>query len=264
MKRYRKSLLVKVGITFVVVLVISSVQLFQRYTWTEITGRTLGVNELVLLFLGYGIFTVLSIAIYVFHKRYPFDRHQLVKVFLVHAIASLVFSLIHNLLFSVVYYVVNPIWQDYSFLLLYQDVLLNFLNSGLIFYWIAIIFSEAYDRFVKTEFSGETILVVRDQGKTHLLQMNDIQYLLSADNYVKVIARDKMVVTRESMTSLERKLDPSSFLRIHRSAVVNRSFISEINRTATGEINLVMKDSTVLPMSRRRKEAKALLATQLN
>ncbi len=262
--RIRKTLLIKVGITFIVVAAIVCLQLFQRYTWTEITGRTLGVDELIILFLGYTIFIFISPAIYLFHKRHSFDRRNLGRVFVIHTLSSLVFALIHSLMFSLVYYIVNPIWQDYSFLLLYQDVLLNYLNAGLIFYWIAVIFSEGYDRFMKTEYSGESTLAIKDQGRTHLLKMDEIQYLLSADNYVKVIVGDKKVITRESMNNLEKKLNPEFFLRVHRSALVNRFFISEITRTQTGEINLVMKDSTVLPLSRRRKEAKALLAMQLN
>lgn len=238
---------------------IAGVQLFQRYTWTEITGGTLGLDETVILFLGYTIFIFLSGGVYLFHKHHSFDRRHLWKTFLTHTFASLVFSFVHSLIFSLVYYIVNPIWQGYSFLLLYQDVLLNYLNAGLIFYWIAVIFSEAYDRFVKAEFSGGTTLAVKDQGKTHLLKMDSIQYLQSADNYVKVISSEKKIITRESMSNLEKKLDPELFLRIHRSALVNRSYISEITRTPTGEINLVMHDSTVLPMSRRRKEVKALL-----
>lgn len=257
-------ILLKKGITFVFLLIIVGFQLFQRYTWTEITGRSFSSDEILIRGLGYGIFFLLSGIVYWFHDKYSFDQRKLIQIVLIHLLASFVFALAHSLLFSVVYYISNPIWQNYSFLLLYQDVILNYLTNALIFYWVAVIFSEVYNRLFKTQSPDQNTLAVKDQGKTYLLEMADIHYLLSADNYVKVISADKEILTRDSMANLEKKLDPSHFLRIHRTALVNRAFISQINRTPTGEINLVMKDATVLPMSRRRKEVKTLLTAQLS
>ena len=257
---------VKFVFTVLVVLILSSIQFLQKYGWNEAIGRTLQFKEVLLVYLGYGLLGLLSALIYLFHKRFKLERDQIVKSLIIHAGVSVFFSFLHSLFFSIVYYIIEPIWQGYPFRLLYKDVLFNYLNVGLIFYWVAIIFSEAYNGFfvLKTqsfEPNSEATLAIKDQGNTHLLKVNEIQYVLSADNYVKVCLTEKKVMTRESMTNLERKLNPEHFLRIHRTALVNRAFISEINRTPTGEINLVMNDSTVLPMSRRRKEVKALLAT---
>lgn len=257
----------KIAFTIVVVFLLSSIQFVQKYGWSEVTGRTLQFKDVLLMYMGYGILGLLSGVVYFFHNRFQFYKEQVLKCLVIHAGVSVIFSFLHSLIFSGVYYIIEPIWQDYAFSLLYKDVLLNYFNSGLIFYWIAIIFSEAYNGFFgKAKFSTGSdqapTLVIKDQGKTYILAMNEIQYILSADNYAKVVSADKKVMTRESMTNLEKKLDPDLFLRIHRSALVNKNFISEINRTPTGEINLVMSDSAVLPMSRRRKEVKSLLALE--
>jgi two-component system LytT family response regulator len=57
-----------------------------------------------------------------------------------------------------------------------------------------------------------------------------------------------------SMNELEEKLDPKTFLRIHRSTIVNFDRIQELQQTPSGEYVVVLKNGTELKISRARRE----------
>jgi two-component system LytT family response regulator len=59
---------------------------------------------------------------------------------------------------------------------------------------------------------------------------------------------------RETMTGMESKLDPVSFMRIHRSTIVNLDRVKEVQPWAKGEYVVIMRDGTRLIMSRRYRE----------
>ena len=57
------------------------------------------------------------------------------------------------------------------------------------------------------------------------------------------------------MTDLERELDPSLFRRIHRSAIVRLDRVARLETSEAGEYELVLRDGTRLPVSRRHRRA---------
>ena len=58
----------------------------------------------------------------------------------------------------------------------------------------------------------------------------------------------------ESLASLEQRLDPDGFVRVHRSAIVRLDRVREIRSTGPGESVLILRDGTRVPVSRRRRE----------
>jgi two-component system LytT family response regulator len=59
---------------------------------------------------------------------------------------------------------------------------------------------------------------------------------------------------RESLASLEKRLDGSQFVRAHRSAIVRLDRVRELRSTQRGQVVLILRDSTEIPVSRRRRE----------
>ena len=59
---------------------------------------------------------------------------------------------------------------------------------------------------------------------------------------------------RESLASLEERLDPSRFVRVHRSTIVNLAQVREIRARVAGDSIIVLRDGTELPLSRRRRD----------
>lgn len=74
----------------------------------------------------------------------------------------------------------------------------------------------------------EAFVYLRADRKMHKIRLEDILYVESLDDYVKVHLRHKMLITRESITTLEHKLRPEVFVRIHRSFLVSAKAIVSI------------------------------------
>lgn len=91
-----------------------------------------------------------------------------------------------------------------------------------------------YERFRSDKLSKggseiEETLFIRADRVQHKVNRSAILYVESLDNYVKVVLRDKTIVTRETITSLEKRLSPPDFVRIHRSFIVNAKHIQTLS-----------------------------------
>ena len=96
-------------------------------------------------------------------------------------------------------------------------------------------------------------LAVRTTSRIYFLQVSEIEWIKAAGNYVEIHANDAEHLLRETMTNLETKLDPQSFLRIHRSIIVNIDCIQEIPPDGHDYI-VILRNKTKLGMSRNYKE----------
>ncbi len=69
-------------------------------------------------------------------------------------------------------------------------------------------------------------LLVRSDRKMIKLNLIDIVFIESLNDYVKIHTLTKMIITRETITNIESKLSSNSFIRIHRSFIVSLQYIS--------------------------------------
>lgn len=90
---------------------------------------------------------------------------------------------------------------------------------------------------------------VKDRESFRVVRTEDVLYVTSALNYVELHVRERTFLVRMTMNELEGKLDSTSFVRIHRRAIVNVAWIETIDRTEHGE-SVKLKDGTVLPLGR--------------
>jgi two-component system, LytTR family, response regulator len=93
-------------------------------------------------------------------------------------------------------------------------------------------------------------LVVKSAGRLSFLRTDEIEWVESAGNYVCLHVRGESHLLRETMTGLETRLDPSRFVRIHRTAIVNIDQIKELQPLFHGEYQVVLRDGTELTLSR--------------
>jgi two-component system LytT family response regulator len=61
-------------------------------------------------------------------------------------------------------------------------------------------------------------------------------------------------VIREAMQTLEERLDPTRFMRVHRSAIVQLDRVDTLLRGAGGDYEVQLKDGTRLRVGRSRRE----------
>ena len=87
-----------------------------------------------------------------------------------------------------------------------------------------------------------------------VLDATEIDWIQAEDYYAAIYALGKRHLIRESLASLEERLDPTSFVRVHRSAIVRLDRVRELRSSAFGEWVIVLRDGTRIPVSRRRRE----------
>jgi hypothetical protein len=97
--------------------------------------------------------------------------------------------------------------------------------------------------------------LVRKLGKEFLVAANDIEWLQAASNYVNLHVRGREYPLRSTMAALEPRLDPTRFVRVHRSYMVNLDCLAEIEPLESGDARLLMRDGSRVPCSRRYRPA---------
>jgi two-component system, LytTR family, response regulator len=94
-------------------------------------------------------------------------------------------------------------------------------------------------------------LLIQDESRSVFLDVDRIDWIESARNYVCIRAGAKTYIQRTTLDSLATKLDPKSFRRINRSQIVNVRRIAEVRSWFHGDTKLLLKDGTELTWSRR-------------
>ncbi|HEY5852363.1 MAG TPA: LytTR family DNA-binding domain-containing protein [Lysobacter sp.] len=97
--------------------------------------------------------------------------------------------------------------------------------------------------------------LVRKLGREFLVAANDIEWLQAASNYVNLRVRGHDYPLRSTIAGIEGQLDPRSFVRIHRSYIVNLGQVASIEPLDSGDARVHLKDGSHLPCSRRYRDA---------
>lgn len=97
-------------------------------------------------------------------------------------------------------------------------------------------------------------IVVKDPGRVRLIEVDDVNFILGAGNYADIYLSDgSHILHRETLTSLEQQLNPNVFVRIHRSTIVKRTCVSELEANENGDYVVILKTGERLTLSRRNK-----------
>lgn len=94
-------------------------------------------------------------------------------------------------------------------------------------------------------------IVLRTRNRILLIPAESIDWIEAAGNYARVHIGAEAHLIRETMSTVEARLDPSVFVRTHRRAIVNVERVREVMAIARGEYVLVLRDNvTRVPLSR--------------
>jgi two-component system LytT family response regulator len=108
-------------------------------------------------------------------------------------------------------------------------------------------------------------LVVKDAMKIAFVPVEELEWVEADGDYMRLHCRGgKSHLVRRTMAQMERRLDPSRFVRIHRSTLVAADRIQELRPTFHGEYVVLLRDGTRLKLSRGyRSRLQALLEEPL-
>jgi two-component system LytT family response regulator len=97
-------------------------------------------------------------------------------------------------------------------------------------------------------------LAIPKNGRVLFVATKDIDWIESEGNYLRLHVGNREHEFRETLASLEEKLNPTEFLRIHRSTIVNIRRIKEIQPWFHGHHRVLLENGTELRMSRYQRD----------
>nr|WP_315483348.1 LytTR family DNA-binding domain-containing protein [uncultured Undibacterium sp.] len=93
-------------------------------------------------------------------------------------------------------------------------------------------------------------VAIRSLGEIEMLSLNKVSYISSAGNYVELHTKQGCKLLRVTMNTLEKKLDPQIFVRIHRAYLVRTTDIVKLSHFTNGAAKLILSCGTTLAVSR--------------
>lgn len=91
---------------------------------------------------------------------------------------------------------------------------------------------------------------VRANGEIYFIKADDVDWIDAEGNYVALHAGGRRHLVRETIKSLEARLDPAKFVRVHRSAIINLDRLRKLQPYFHGEYVITLQDGTTLTSSR--------------
>jgi len=96
-------------------------------------------------------------------------------------------------------------------------------------------------------------LAIRVKGRTRFVSADCVAVVVAQGNYVLLQFESASYPLRESITAIQKQLEPYGFVRIHRSVLVNRLWVDEIRPYSTGSYKLRIKGGKEFKVTRTYK-----------
>jgi two-component system LytT family response regulator len=100
------------------------------------------------------------------------------------------------------------------------------------------------------EGEGRDRILLKSSGEIIFLKTSEIDWIEAEGDYVKFHVAGRTHLMRGTMAALEERLDPTRFIRIHRSTIVNADRLRKLSPSFEGEYAVVLQDGTKLRLSR--------------
>jgi hypothetical protein len=215
------------------------------------------------------MFLALLPAVIAVEQRWPLRFDSWRRSLPLHLLASVPFSLIHVggmvVLRKLAYagagqtYDFGPWWVNFGYEYL-KDVRTYFLiiaTLALYRLWLLRLQGEA--KLLVAPEQGPPVepverperFLVRKLGREFLVNASEIEWLQASGNYVNLHVRGRDYPLRATMAGIETRLDPSRFVRVHRSHMINLDYLAEIEPLDSGDARLAMRDGAKVACSRR-------------
>ncbi|WP_265587688.1 LytR/AlgR family response regulator transcription factor [Sphingomicrobium arenosum] len=103
----------------------------------------------------------------------------------------------------------------------------------------------------------ESVINIRDQGQIFRVDVEDIERIDAAGDYMCIQTGDNTLILRETMKDLEKRLDPRKFQRVHRSTIVNLDKVKQVKPHTNGECFLILGSDAEVKVSRSYRDVVA-------
>jgi two-component system LytT family response regulator len=99
---------------------------------------------------------------------------------------------------------------------------------------------------------GETIarILIRDRDQVHVIPVETVECIEAQGDYLAVLADGRTYLKPQRISEVEEQLDPKSFLRVHRSFIINLACLQGIERQGTERHFARLRSGKRVPISR--------------
>ena len=103
----------------------------------------------------------------------------------------------------------------------------------------------------------EKLINIKDRGQIFRVDVESIERIDAAGDYMCIYTADNSLILRETMKDLEKRLDPRTFQRVHRSTIVNLGQVRQVKPHTNGECFLVLESGAQVKVSRSYRDVVA-------
>jgi DNA-binding LytR/AlgR family response regulator len=247
----------------------------QDYVRDAYLGRPASLPGRVISWIlcGYS-WAILTVPVMRFARRFAVQRLGWARFFAVHIPVAAFFALVQLGIYVVLAMLLpgakgRGIWE------FYQQVAASEFRSSFLIYFLIVSAVLAYDAWMKSREPVEIVstansnghaktngngngyvrrLPVKENSRIVLVDTDNINWFESYGNYVFIHTDGGRHILRETMTALEKKLDPEQFIRIRRSAIVRADRIVELRQAVNGEFEVSLRCGDTIAATRRYRK----------
>lgn len=233
--------------------VILAVTIFQDYLQSRYQSYSFYFSESLL----FNLFWVLILPV-TFLLRYTFRKSKIIleinSRWAVRSLFVLVATILHLLLFALLVFSISGLFYDHTFgfwrNLVYS--VSNDLYKYLLIYAAISLIPNQTSQNPEAQKAKESpdFLLLQAGKRTEKVSTDSILYLTSATPYVDFITAEKKYLQQGSLKSFSEKLNPSVFVRIHKTTLVNVRKVGSIRSRGNGDYDLLLSNGQELRLSR--------------
>jgi two-component system LytT family response regulator len=93
-------------------------------------------------------------------------------------------------------------------------------------------------------------ILIRDRDQVHVIAVGAIECIESQGDYLAVLAEGRTYLKPQRISDIESQLDPATFLRVHRSFIVNLAHLVSLERQASDRYAARLRSGKKVPVSR--------------
>ena len=177
------------------------------------------------------------------------------RVLAVHLTAAMAYSLVHVTAMGALRWAVYAVIGGfYSALGPLRDFPYEFRKDLLIYLGLVALYT-AWRRLAPSpaaqQLPDPAAIEVRDGARRHFVPLAEVAFIEAAGNYVELHRGETPILHRAPLSSMERQLAGCGFVRIHRSRLVRRAAIAQVESKPSGDFVVRLADGRELNGSRR-------------
>jgi hypothetical protein len=241
----KKAFVVLAGLVFCFILL----TLLQDFLEAKFKNSSFYFSESFLFASFWGLFVPFLYAQFALSNKQHNDRSLLLSILLI-----VLPIILHAISFPAVVWIISALFYENTFR--YQQTLQYSLSVHLyplfLFYSLPIIFYQFIKKQVQKKALNEHVLNLSvTEGNKHLsIAVADVFYFSANSPYINIHVEHKQYLYNESLKSVAAKIDANTFVRIHKSTIVNIARVESYTSRLNGDYDLTLNNGTILRVSR--------------